>query len=275
MKMKLGSADWNLWPISRSYSEIFPIFKKLGITHVELGIYVPSIELIPSERFKILSLAKESGITITAALFSLTPERWPEGAFSNSESGFLQESLYFLDALNEMKIPSANIWSGADLPNDDLFSTKLILSDLDKAAARFPGIVSIEYKADTIFPDARTLAQYLESCSKLKVLIDTGHAFALEEDIVSLIDDLNTKNLLGSLHLGDALAGESDADLPCGRVHDFYPIVKKLQEINYQGTANFDLYGAAIDESGPGPEAILSESIHYLLSKIDRAGLES
>ena len=270
--MKLGSADWNFWPISRSYSEIFPIFKRLGITYVELGIYEPSVELTPLERSRILSLAEDSDLTITAALFSLTPERWPGGAFANPESTFLRESLYFIEALDDMNIPSANIWTGADLPNSDLFSTKLTLRALDQAAHGFSGIVSIEYKADTIFPDALTLAEYLQPHSKLKVLIDTGHAFALEEDIVSLIGNLSAKNLLGSLHLGDALAGESDADLPCGRVHDFRPIVQKLKDINYQGTANFDLYGAAIDESGPGPEAILSQSLDYLLSQIDKVG---
>ena len=270
--MKLGSADWNLWPISRSYSEIFPILKRLGIENVELGIYEPSAELTLRERTRILALAEESDLTITAALFSLTPERWPRGAFSNPESAFLQESLYFFDALNDMNIPSANIWTGADLANADVFSTKFTLGALDQAANDFSGIVSIEYKADTIFPDAQSLAQFLQRYSNLKVLIDTGHAFALEEDIVSLIGDLSERNLLGSLHLGDALIGESDADLPCGRVHDFLPILMKLNEIKYQGVVNFDLYGAAIDESGPGPEAILSESLNYLLAQIDKTG---
>ena len=272
MKIQLGSADWNLWPISTDYALIFPIFKRLGISHLELGIYEPSVELTPAKQSRILALAADSGLTITAALFSLTPERWPQGAFSNSDSVFLRESLYFLDALTQMKIPAANIWTGADLPNSDLFSTQLTLSTLNRAAEGFPGIVSIEYKADTIFPDGATLAQYLQPLSRLKVLIDTGHAFALEEDIVHLIGDLHSKNLLGSLHLGDAVAGDSDADLPCGRVHDFTPILNKLHSFNYQGVASFDLYGAAIDESGPGPEAILSESHRHLASRLDQVG---
>ena len=34
-----------------------------------------------------------------------------------------------------------------------------------------------------------------------------------------------------------------------------------LDKINFTGTVNFDLYGAAIDESGPGPISILDESM--------------
>jgi sugar phosphate isomerase/epimerase len=126
--------------------------------------------------------------------------------------------------------------------------------------------VSIEYKADTIFPDGESLAILLSDLSHLKVLIDTGHAFALEEDVVLLIKDLHAKKLMGAMHLGDALAGDSDADLPCGRIHDFSEIVHTLSDINYSGTVNFDLYGAAIDENGPGPLSILNESLQHMTS---------
>ena len=40
--MLLGSADWNLWPISMDYDVTFPEFKKSGIDCIEIGIYVPS-----------------------------------------------------------------------------------------------------------------------------------------------------------------------------------------------------------------------------------------
>ena len=98
----------------------------------------------------------------------------------------------------------------------------------------------------------------------MKVLIDTGHAFALEEDVVELIKDLHQRKMMGAMHLGDAIAGDSDADLPCGRVHDFSDILQTLSDINYSGTANFDLYGAAVDEDGPGPLSILEESLNYM-----------
>lgn len=264
--MLLGSADWNLWPISLDYDVTFPEFKKSGIDCIEIGIYVPSQELNSTKRNRILELASKNKVEVTAALFSLTPDNWPEGAFSNTKSSFLDECHYFLDALEKMGIKYANIWTGADLPNSSIEETHSSLEELNDLAANFPGVVSIEYKVDTIFPDGQTLAKILSSCSHLKVLIDTGHAFALEEDVVHLIKDLYAKNLMGAMHLGDAIVGDSDADLPCGRVHDFSEILKTLSSINYAGTANFDLYGAAIDENGPGPLSILNESLLYMKS---------
>jgi len=264
--MLLGSADWNLWPISIDYDVTFPEFEKSGIDFIEIGIYIPSQELNSTKRNRILELASKNKLRVTGALFSLTPDKWPEGAFSNTKSSFLDECHYFLDALEKMGIKYANIWTGADLPNSSIEETHSSLEELNDLAANFPGVVSIEYKVDTIFPDGQTLATILSSYSHLKVLIDTGHAFALEEDVVHLIKDLHAKNLMGAMHLGDAIVGDSDADLPCGRVHDFSEILKTLSSINYAGTANFDLYGAAIDESGPGPLSILNESLLYMKS---------
>ena len=264
--MKLGSADWNLWPISMDYNVTFPEFKKSGIDCIEIGIYVPSQELNSAKRNRIIDLASKNKIQVTAALFSLLPDRWPDGAFSNTKSSFLDECHYFLDALEKLGVKYANIWTGADLPHSSIEETHSSLEELNDLAANFPGVVSIEYKADTIFPDGQTLATILSSYSHLKVLIDTGHAFALEEDVVHLIKDLHSKNLMGAMHLGDAIAGDSDADLPCGRIHDFSEILQTLSSINYAGTANFDLYGAAIDESGPGPLSILNESLLYMKS---------
>lgn len=262
--MKLGSADWNLWPIGMDYETTFPAFKKSGIRNLELGIYKPSAELTLENCTRIAALAESNGIEVTAALFSLTPEKWPNGAFSNIESKFLVECKFFLDSLETLGIKYANIWTGADLPHANIESTKISLSKLNDLAKGFPGVVSIEYKADTVFPDGQTLAAQLSAYGHLKVLIDTGHAFALEENIVELIKDLNSRNLMGAMHLGDAIAGDSDADLPCGRVHDFSEILRTLSQINYIGTANFDLYGAAVDENGPGPLSILDESLNYI-----------
>lgn len=270
-EMKLGSADWNLWPLGMKYETTFPIFSKLGIRFIELGIYRPSEDLDEQHQAEILNLEKIHNIKVTAALFSLTPERWPSGAFSNSDSSFLEECKSFLSALQKMGIKYANIWTGADLPDCNLEETLLTLGKLDELAANFEGVVSIEYKADTIFPNAESLADTLGKYNNLKVLVDTGHAFALEEDVVSLIRDLNGRNLLGSMHFGDAIAGDSDADLPCGRVHDFGPILHVLDEINYSATANYDLYGAAVDENGPGPEPILVESSVYLNSLMEKS----
>ena len=262
--MKLGSADWNLWPISMDYEKTFPEFKKSGIRNLELGIYHPSTELTSEKCARILQLALTHGIEITAVLFSLIPEKWPRGAFSNQKSSFLRECAFFFNSLEEMGIKFANIWSGVDPLDANAVETASTLKELNESAKSYPGIVSIEYKADTIFPDGQSLANQLSGHTHLKVLIDTGHAFALEENVVELIKDLNSRQLMGAMHLGDAIAGDSDADLPCGRIHDFSEILQTLGEINYSGTANFDLYGAAIDENGPGPLSILDESLTYI-----------
>jgi sugar phosphate isomerase/epimerase len=262
--MKLGSADWNLWPISMEYEKTFPVFKRSGIRNLELGIYQPSTELTTDNCKRISHLASVNEVAITAALFSLTPNRWPDGAFSNQESSFLSECAIFLQSLDNLGVKYANIWTGADSPGADREEATSTLKELNALAKSFSGVVSIEYKADTIFPDGQSLAEQLSDFTHLKVLIDTGHAFALEEDVVNLIKDLHSRNLLGALHLGDAVAGDSDSDLPCGRVHDFTEILEILAEINYSGSANFDLYGAAVDESGPGPLSILDESLEYV-----------
>ena len=261
---KIGSADWNFWPISTKYDVIFPQFKESGIDYLELGIYKPSSELNTENRKRIIELAGKNNIEISAALFSLTPEKWPNGAFSNKSSNFLSECEVFLESLEIMNIKFANIWTGADLRTSNLQETVNTLELLDNLSGKFSGTVSIEYKADTIFPNGRALAEFLKELVNLKVLVDTGHAFALEEDILELIKFLSGKNLLGAIHLGDATPGDSDSDLPCGRVHDFTEIMRLLNEIDYSGTANFDLYGAAIDESGPGPLSILSESHNHI-----------
>ena len=264
MPILVGSADWNLWPISRDYDKIFSTLKSLGISYAELGIYEPSKELSKSNQVKILAAAERNGITISALLFSLTEEFWPSGAFSNLESEFIAESKFFLNALNAMNIKYANIWTGVDLPESSFAQVRKTLEELDALAIDFNGIVSIEYKTNTRFPDGRALATILSDFKYLKVLIDTGHAFALEENIVELIQDLDSRNLMGAMHLGDAVVGDSDADLPCGRVHDFLPIIKILNQINFSSSISFDLYGAATDELGPGPLSILDESATYM-----------
>lgn len=269
-EVKFGTADWNLWPISNDYEQVFPRVKNLGISYVEIGIYTPSKELSPSRISEIVNQQKKHGIEISAALFSLTPDVWPKGALSNLESEFLSEFGVFLKALEELGIKHANIWTGADGVHANLDSVNSSLKQMNELAKKFDGVVSIEYKADTVFPDGMSLLKQLEKYEHLKVLLDTGHAFALEEDVLALLKVLQESNKLGAMHLGDALTGDSDADLPCGRVHDFEAIFKKMQEIQFNGPANFDLYGAAIDVNGPGPIPILQESQDHVIESLRR-----
>jgi sugar phosphate isomerase/epimerase len=270
MKMKLGSADWNLWPISTDYETTFTEFKRSGISNLELGIYTPSIEFTKEKRQRISQLAAIGGIEITAALSRL-PQRTGQTAHFQIENQIFYKNAQFSSSTRRLRGQICEYWTGADLPDGNLEETKNTLIELNKIANEFSGVVSIEYKADTIFPNGIVLANLLTDLDNLKVLIDTGHAFALEENVVELIRDLHDRNLLGAMHLGDAIAGDSDADLPCGRVHDFTPIFEALTEIDFEATANFDLYGAAVDENGPGPMNILEESLNHV-KKVMMAG---
>jgi hypothetical protein len=47
-------------------------------------------------------------------------------------------------------------------------------------------------------------------------------------------------------------------------LHDFDLFVKALQDLDLSVIANFDLYGAAIDSSGPGAISIVKESLSHL-----------
>lgn len=264
ISLKLGSSDWNLWPLSRDYEEIFALLASEGISHVELGIYEPSLELIPANRARIRELSDKFGLKITAALFSLTAEHWPTGALSNTNSEFLEECTWFLEALTDLGISNANIWTGVDFQGCDLTAVEATLDGLDTLAEGFNGTVSIEYKADTVFSNGKRLIELIGKRKNLKVLVDTGHAFALQEDIVELLNDLFDRDLLGAMHLGDALYGDSDADLPCGRIHDFTPILRTLEGFHFPHSINYDLYGAATDTNGPGPLPILRESHAYI-----------
>jgi sugar phosphate isomerase/epimerase len=266
--LKLGSCDWNLWPISRDYAEIFKLLAAENIKNVELGIYQPAAELNSAKQVSIRNMAEEYGLTITAALFSLTPNYWSKGAFSKPKSGFLEQCSSFLNSLQNMGIQNANFWTGVDAPGSDLDSVKATLKGLDNLSRDYNGTVSIEYKADTIFPDGQSLIEFLGETKYLKVLVDTGHAFALDEEIVGLLHDLHSRDLLGSMHLGDALSGQSDADLPCGRIHPFTTILKTLKSFDYSHSINYDLYGAVTDELGPGPLEILRESHAYVLDEL-------
>lgn len=260
----LGSADWNFWPITKDYSQIFGYLKELQIQSVELGIYKPSQELAPKVLRELMGKAQDANIQISAILFSLTSDLWDKGALSNSESRFRDEFQYFLTAVEINEIQCANVWTGVDPIDSNPVELRRTLDEMNLLAGKFSGTVSIEYKEDTVFKDAETTLGLLSGYPHLKILLDTGHAFALAEKPENLVEYLGKQKKLGSIHLGDAHFGKSDDDLPCGRVHNFEPLVTALKNLNQTTVVNFDLYGAASDPSGPGPISIVGESFRHL-----------
>jgi len=263
-QITLGSADWNFWPITRDYSHIFGYVRDLHIQSVELGIYQPSQELAPRPLKELTEKAKSSNLQITAVLFSLTSDLWGEGAFSNNKSRFLEEFKFFLTALETQGIKCANVWTGVDLVDSNPEEVAKTLTKMNLLAQNFSGTVSIEYKEGTYFQDAQTTLDLLQEFENLKILLDTGHAYALNENPENLVELLSKHEKLGSIHLGDAQIGESDDDLPCGRIHNFGLFVEALENLHLPIVANFDLYGAAMDPLGPGPRSIVTESLRHL-----------
>lgn len=263
-KIHLGSADWNFWPLTRDYDQIFQYLKALEISNVEIGIYEPSKELTKENLENLLNKAENLNINVTAVLFSLIQDFWEDGALSNSRSNYLSEFEKFLSALETHGIKNANVWTGVDLRGSDPEGIHKCLEKMNFLAASYSGTVSIEYKEGTYFHDAEVTLASLEEFENLKILLDTGHAYALNEDPVRLVQTFHKVNKLGAIHLGDAEFGNSDDDLPCGRLHDFDLFVKALQDLDLSVIANFDLYGAAIDSSGPGAISIVKESLSHL-----------
>ncbi len=66
------------------------------------------------------------------------------------------------------------------------------------------------------------------------------------------------------MHLGDAGPGGGDDDLPCGRLHDFAPVVAALDASTFCGSASFDLYGAVCDSDLTGEQAVRESRDHVL-----------
>ena len=124
--------------------------------------------------------------------------------------------------------------------------------------------VALEYKPQTAVETAQQALALCDDVEGLGVLLDTGHAFAVEEDPADVVERLGDRLL--HVHLGDAAPGGGDDDLPCGRLHDFAAVVAALDASGFAGTASFDLYGAVTD-GGLTSLAAVRESYDHVLSR--------
>lgn len=89
---------------------------------------------------------------------------------------------------------------------------------------------------------------------------------------VSVADATDTVARLGGrlwhLHLGDAVEGHADDDLPVGRLHEFAAFIAARDTLAYDGAASLDLYGAVCAGLVTGPEAAAESRAHLLGARL-------
>ena len=85
---------------------------------------------------------------------------------------------------------------------------------------------------------ALRLVEHVKS-NNLGVLLDTGHALYVKEDLPMTVEKLDKK--LFHVHVCDNY-GDWDDDLPPGNVHDFTDFFKALRRIDYKGYVGLDIY---------------------------------
>jgi sugar phosphate isomerase/epimerase len=253
----LADADWNSWPDGLSDAERWAQTARLRLDGVELGVYDAAVELAPARLGHLEALTAEHAVPVLGVLLSLPVERWPGGALSGDLPRLLAQVRACADACRSLGLPVLGLWPGADPVGADVAEALRAVVD-----AAGDVRVAVEYKPGTAVADADDALRLCDAVDGLGVLLDTGHAYALGEDPVRVVDRLGDRLL--HVHLGDAAPGGGDDDLPCGRVHDFTAVVAAL-DASFRGTASFDLYGAV--SGGLRGEEAVRESRDHVLSR--------
>ena len=256
---RLTDADWNSWPDGLSDAQTWQQAAELGLQGIELGVYDAAVELAPARLAELAQLAADTGVPITAILLSLPQARWPAGALTGDLDRLLALVTACANVCRQLGLPVLGLWPGADPPGADV---RAALARVVQAAGDIR--VALEYKPDTAVSNAADAQALCAHVPGLGVLLDTGHAFALEEDPAEVVTRLGA--LLLHCHLGDAAPGKGDDDLPCGRLHDLGPFVTALAASGYAGAASFDLYGAVASGRVTGRAAV-QESRDHVLSR--------
>ncbi len=254
---RLGDTDWNSWPDGLDDAATWEQTAQLRLDGIELGVYDAEVELAPARLARLARLVAEHEVPVLAVLLSLPAQRWPEGALSGEVDRLLTQVDATARVCRALGLDVLGVWPGADPVGA---SVAPALRRVIEAAGDVR--VALEYKPGTAVATAQ---QALELCAQvpgLGVLLDTGHAFANDEDPAAVVELLG--DALLHCHLGDASPGGDDDDLPCGRVHDFGTLVAALDASGYTGAACFDLYGAVSSGTVTGREAVRASRDHVL-----------
>ena len=248
---RLADADWNSWPDGLTDPQVFDQTAEFGLAGVELGVYDAAVELAP-ERLAVLA---RQAVPVVAVLLSLPEQRWPDGALSGDLDRLLGQVAACADACRALGLPVLGLWPGADPVGAD------VVDGLRRCVAAAGDVrLAVEPKPGTAVATATEAVALCRQVPGAGVLLDTGHAFAAGDDPAADVDRLGP--LLLHCHLGDAAVGGSDDDLPCGRLHDFAPLVAALDASGFAGVASFDLYGAVSSGGWTGLQAVRESRDH-------------
>lgn len=252
---RLTDADWNSWPDGLSDAALWAQTVELGLDGVELGVYDADVELAPARLVELARLVERTGVPVAGVLLSLPAERWPHGALSGDVDRLVVQVDRCARACASLGLDVLGLWPGADPAGADVLAG---LQRVVLAAGSMP--IAVEYKPETAVADSEQALALCAQVPDLGVLLDTGHAYALGEDPAEVVRRLGERLL--HCHLGDAELGAGDDDLPCGRVHDFAPVVAALEESGFSGSASFDLYGAVSTGVTSGRDAVRESRDH-------------
>lgn len=252
---RLTDADWNSWPAGVRDAQVLEQAAALGLAGVELGVYDAAVELAPAR----LAALAAGPVPVTAVLLSLPADDWPDGALAGDVERLHGQVKACADSCRDLGLAVLGLWPGADEVGAD------VLYGVQRCVATAGDVrIALEYKPGTAVEDAEQAMALCDEVDGLGVLLDTGHAFAAGEDPAEVVALLGDRLL--HVHLGDAAPGGADDDLPCGRLHDFAPVLAALDRCGYTGTASFDLYGAVTEGGVPGLQAV-RESLEHVLSR--------
>jgi len=266
------NADWNFWPDGFDPGAIWRTCAELGFEAMELGVYRADEELSAAAMTTTSRLAAETGLGVEAVLFSMPAARWPDGGLASpAGSGpAVAEIVETARRAADLGARVLGVWPGADSsdgePDADPDGWARTLDALDAVAAAAEPLgmtMAVEYKPGQLVAgatDAIRLADALDRPT-VGVLLDTAHALAAGEDLAALPARLGHR--LVHVHLGDAAAGDADADLPPGSEHDFSPFLAALARSGYGAALSFDLYGAVEAGVATGTEAS-DQSLRYI-----------
>lgn len=249
---RLADADWNSWPGGLSDVQVRRQAADLGLDGIEVGVYDAAVELAPQ---RVQALAAGSAAPVLAVLLSLPAQRWPGGALSGDLHRLLDQVRACAAVCAALGLDVLGLWPGADPAGRDV--TEALRRCVDAAG----GVrLAVEPKPGTVVATAREAAALCEQVEGVGVLLDTGHSWAGGDDPAQDVALLGDRLL--HCHLGDAATGGDDDDLPCGRLHDFGPVVASLRTASFRGTATFDLYGAVTTGGLTSLEAVRESCDH-------------
>jgi inosose dehydratase len=252
---RLADADWNSWPDGLTDAQIWQQAAELGLDGIELGVYDGAVELAPARLVELARLVDRTGVPVTAVLLSLPAERWPDGALSGDVDRLVVQVAACARVCRSLGLDALGLWPGADPVDVD------VVPGLRRACLAADGMpIALEYKAGTAVGTATQALALCDQVDQVGVLLDTGHAYAAGEDPAQVVELVGDRLL--HCHLGDAERGAVDDDLPCGRVHDFAPVVAALDATGFAGTASFDLYGAVSSGLVSGAQAVRESRDH-------------